>query len=237
MQAIILAGGFGTRLKSEVGNVPKPMAPMAGRPFLCWLLEYMAGQGVRKTVLSLHYQAETIRAYFGNHYAGITLAYTMEETPLGTGGAICNALALLDRNKPIFALNGDSLVVVNYLDMLQTHYRRQRPLTIATREMPDCRRYSLLGIKNGQVQSYAALGTAAPGIISTGFYIVWPSLFDAYDMSPAFSFEQDFLAPLVPVLKPASHTLEGYFIDIGVPQDYARAQSEIPALLNKVLAA
>ena len=237
MQAIILAGGFGTRLQSTVGVIPKPVAPVAGRPFLCWLLEYMAAQGITEAVVCLHYMPEMIRGYLGNRYAGIKLTYAVEETPLGTGGAIRHALSLLNTEKPVFVLNGDSLVHVNYIHMLQTHYRKHRLLTMATSQVGDCSRYSVLNVSGGQVQSYKARGDASFGTTSNGFYIMSPALFDGVELDSTFSFEADFLAHHIPVLKPASYNAVEYFIDIGVPEDYARAQTEIPALLQQRLAA
>ncbi|MGE0754590.1 MAG: nucleotidyltransferase family protein [Alphaproteobacteria bacterium] len=237
MQAIILAGGFGTRLRSAIGDVPKPMAPVAGRPFLRWLLEYMAQQGIRQATLCLHHMPHMIQRTLGSHYAGIRLSYIIEQSPLGTGGAIKNALAQMNTSKPVFVLNGDSLVQLNYMQMLQNHYRMQRPLTIATQTMPDCSRYSLLELEQGHVHSYKTRGTKAPGIISNGFYIVEPDVFDGAELPAAFSFEADFLAPYVPTIRPANYNGAGYFIDIGVPDDYARAQAEIPALLGNRQAA
>lgn len=236
MQAIILAGGFGTRLKSQVGNLPKPMAPVSGRPFLSWLLEYMAGQGVTDAVLCLHHMPEMISDRLSTRHAGIRLSYLIEKTPLGTGGAIRNALAQLRCNEPVLVLNGDSLVTVNYMDMLQTHYRSGRSMTIATKTMPDCSRYSLLEVKKELVHSYKARGTHAPGVISNGFYILEPDVFDGYALPQAFSFEADFLAPNIPAIKPASYDQVDYFIDIGIPADYRRAQHEIPVLLETRLA-
>lgn len=237
MQAIILAGGFGTRLKSAVGHLPKPMAPIAGRPFLCWLLEYVARQGVTDAVLCVHYLPKTIRNYFGHRYAGINLHYALEEVPLGTGGAIKQALGLLDTTQPMFVLNGDSFVCVDYAHMLALHVQCGRALTIATSRQPDCSRYSLLQLQEGLITNYRARGTNAPGVISNGFYVLEASLFTGYELPESFSFEADFLAPHVPQLWPASFSGVEYFIDIGVPQDYARAQKEIPEMTQQAKAA
>ncbi len=254
MQAIILAGGFGTRLKSMVNNVPKPMAPVNGRPFLAWLLEYMAGQGVREVVLCLHHMPELIQARFGESFHGIKLHYSIEDKPLGTGGAIKQALGILQPSKPVFALNGDSLVQVNYAQMMTEHMASGRKITIATRQVPNCQRYSELTISDGMVEHYELLGDAHAGHISTGFYVISPDLFSDAFLPTAlaepsftglseglgeggFSFERDFLSQHTPELKPTSYDGVEYFIDIGVPADYTRGQTEIPQQLTRALAA
>ncbi len=234
MQAIILAGGFGTRLRAVSGDVPKPMAMVAGRPFLCWLLEYMAGQGVTKAVLSLHYKADEIHTYFGHRFAGIELIYSIEPKPLGTGGAIRLAMDALNPTQPVYVLNGDSLVQLDYHRMLQHHIKQQRPISLAAYTVPDCSRYSQLHVQAGLVHRYDTLGVASHGLISSGFYILSPDIFKDRSLKESFSFEREFLHPYTPRLKPACYEGVDYFIDIGVPHDYARAQAEIPRLLNTV---
>ena len=232
MQAIVLAGGFGTRLKSITGDAPKPMAMVAGRPFLCWLFEYMAGQGMRDIVLSLHHQAGVIQSYFGHRYAGINILYSIEAQPLGTGGAIQLALKKLKPNNPVFVLNGDSLVQLNYQEMMATHVKQNRKATLATFEVPDCSRYSQLHVKAGHVYQYDTLGQPSAGLISAGFYVLSPEIFLGHRLGEAFSFERDFLHPYTPAMLPAYYNGVEYFIDIGVPHDYARAQVEIPKVAN-----
>ncbi|MDX2112115.1 MAG: sugar phosphate nucleotidyltransferase [Alphaproteobacteria bacterium] len=252
MQAIILAGGFGTRLKSVTGDIIKPMAPIAGRPFLAWLLDYMAEQGVREVLLCLHHKAEQVTQHFGSAYGGMTLRYLIEERALGTGGALMQAMKMLKPTQPVFAMNGDSLVRLNYRQMLMQHLASGRNITLATAPMPDCRRYSQLHIRDELVHGYELYGDEMAGDISVGFYVLSPDIFsDMYDdqtetiayktrqgfAESSLSFERDFLAPNVPHLLPAAFSQVDYFIDIGVPQDYARAQLEVPNLLRQPLAA
>ncbi len=231
MQAIVLAGGFGTRLKSVTGDVPKPMASVAGRPFLCWLLEYMAGQGVTRAVLSLHHMAGSIYSYFGHSFAGIDLIYSIEPKPLGTGGAIQLALSKLDMAEPVFALNGDSLVQLDYRHMIKLHRQQKRCATLATFTAPDCSRYSQLHARAGHIYQYDTLGKPEEGLISAGFYVLSPDIFTGFRFPEAFSLERDFLNPYTPALLPAYYNAVEYFIDIGVPHDFARAQTEIPRML------
>jgi D-glycero-alpha-D-manno-heptose 1-phosphate guanylyltransferase len=249
MQAIILAGGFGTRLQSTLGGeLPKPMAPLSGRPFLAWLLEYMEAQGIREAVLCVHHLHEKISGYFGDRFGDIRLHYSVETKPLGTGGAIREGLKALNPAEPVFALNGDSLVQVDYRRMMETHMSSGRDVTIASRRVEDCRRYSQLSIAGECVSHYELLGDNEPGDISTGFYIVSPNIFRDYfivnsnapssggfgESDPGFSFERDFLALHTPWLRPAVYKNVDYFIDIGVPEDYARAQIEIPSVIPSI---
>lgn len=233
MQAIILAGGFGTRLKSLLGHeLPKPMAPVAGKPFLSWLLEYMAGQGVHEAVLCVHHQARAIISYYGTQYAGIRLHYSREDAPLGTGGAIHKAMRMLNAKRPVLVLNGDSLVELNYRAMLAQHQHSGRTITLATSRVTDCSRYSRLTIENGMVTRYDLLGGTAPGDVSVGLYAVSPELFYGFELPQHFSFEQNFLQPFIEHIAPAAYRGVQYFIDIGVPKDYLRAQAEIPARMD-----
>jgi D-glycero-alpha-D-manno-heptose 1-phosphate guanylyltransferase len=237
MQAIILAGGFGTRLSPVVSDMPKPMAPVAGRPFLCSLFERMAAEGVTEAMLCVHHMHERIRHYFGNRYAGIRLSYAVEETPLGTGGAILQAMRLLAPRHPVFVLNGDSYVSLDYRRMMQAHLAGGRTMTMAAHLVPDCSRYSALTLADNRIVNFDLLGNKAAGLVSVGFYVASPELFDGTVMPQAFSFERDFLAVNVPAIKPAAYAGVDYFIDIGVPEDYARSQAEIPAFAQASVAA
>ena len=232
MQAIILAGGFGTRLQPVVPHVPKPMAPMGEEPFLAALLRYMHAQGVREVVFALHHRAAAIRDYFGHHFAGLEIRYSIETTPLGTGGAIKRALPLLRRDEPVFVTNGDSLVMLNYCDMLAHHNALGAPVSLASVQMPVTNRYSKLTIEDERITHYALLGDAEAGAISAGFYVMQPDVFMPYDMPDAFSIERDFLAVHTRELQPAVFEHVEYFIDIGIPDDYQRAQTEVPERLK-----
>lgn len=225
MQAIILAGGFGTRLGSVVSDVPKAMASVAGRPFLAWLLDYAAAQGVTDAVLCVHHLHEAISGCFGERYGDMRLRYSIEDVPLGTGGAVKKALGMCAPSRPVAVMNGDSLVKLNYRRMLAFH---SGPLTIAVRTVADTSRYSTLRIERSLIRDFQPLGDDAPGQISAGFYIMSPTMFRGYDMPDVFSLEHDFFARHTPHMLPGAYDGVEYFIDIGVPDDYARAQGEVP---------
>lgn len=228
MKAIILLGGFGTRLRSVLPDVPKPMAPVNGKPFLVYLLDYLKSQGITSVVFSVHYLREKIQSYFGHEYAGMPIAYAIEDEPLGTGGAISHSLAWIDSADPVFVLNGDTFVEVDYRAMFSLGKRDR--LTMALRVVDDCRRYGKVVLENGFVSEFREKGEVGSGYINAGVYLIQPGLFANYPLSKQFSFENDFLLPYLAMLQPRAFIAKDYFIDIGIPEDYARAQTELPLL-------
>jgi D-glycero-alpha-D-manno-heptose 1-phosphate guanylyltransferase len=224
MQAIILAGGFGTRLRSVLSDVPKPMAPINGKPFLAYLLEYLLTQGVTDIVLSIHYLREQIEDYFKDNYRGASIRYAVEHEPLGTGGAIMRSLPLMDLDRPIFILNGDTFLRMNYQHMYANHAEADDcHLTMALRKVADCSRYGVVLTEGDSVVDFNEAGDHAPGLINAGVYLLNASLFDDFTLSEKFSFEKDFLFPNLNRIAPRSYVVDEYFIDIGIPEDYARA--------------
>ena len=224
MEAIVLAGGLGTRLRSVVADLPKAMAPVAGRPFLEHLLDDLVDAGFASVVLAIGYRAEAIREHFRDRYRGLPLAYSIEGQPLGTGGAI--RLAMNRASSPeVFVVNGDTFIEVDYSGMLAAHRRASAALTIAVHEVSDAARYGALVIAGERVQGFFEKGRAGPGWINAGVYLLARTLLDDVALPTAFSFESDYLVPNVADLKPLAFPTEGLFIDIGVPEDYTRAQS------------
>ncbi|VVC76499.1 D-glycero-alpha-D-manno-heptose 1-phosphate guanylyltransferase [Aquicella siphonis] len=231
MQAIILAGGLGTRLRQVVADVPKPMAPIQGEPFLAHLLQYLKRQGITRVIFPIHYMGETIRAYFQSQYAGMEIFYAQEESPLGTGGAMVNALPLLrDAHEPVFILNGDTFLKLDYQAMYEQHEAEKSVLTMALRSVEDCARYGKVMTNGRYIAAFREKGEAGPGLINAGVYLIHPGLFTPFELPSSFSFEHDFLLPHLNQLKPRAFVANDYFIDIGIPEDYARAVSELPAL-------
>ncbi len=233
MQAIILAGGLGTRLRSVLADVPKPMAPLQGKPFLAYLIDYLVAQGITEIVLSVHYLREQIQAYFQDSYSAVSssgdnqvvkISYAIENEPLGTGGAILNSLSLVDAAKPVFVLNGDTFLKIDYRAMYAQH---QGPLSLALRKVADCSRYGVVTVEQGLAVEFNDLGNAHPGLINAGVYLINPLLFSALELPQQFSFERDFLFPKMPMLRPQAFQVDDYFIDIGIPEDYARAVKEL----------
>jgi D-glycero-alpha-D-manno-heptose 1-phosphate guanylyltransferase len=222
MQAIILAGGFGTRLRSVLTDVPKPMAPIHNRPFLAYLIDYLISQGVTQIVLSVHYLAEQIESYFQASYRDVSIRYAMEDEPLGTGGAIINSLPLIDSSEPVFVLNGDTFLKLNYQKMFALH-TLGADLTMSLRRVTDCSRYGEVTTVNNIVTAFQEQGSARDGLINAGVYLLNPAIFKNHSLPRQFSFEKDFLFSNIQLLQPRAFIVDDYFIDIGVPADYARA--------------
>lgn len=227
MQAIVLAGGLGTRLRSVVPDLPKPMAAVAGRPFLAWILDRLVQAGFDGVVLAVGYRHEAIRAHFGNAYRGLTLSYSVESSPMGTGGAIRMAAGLVAQY-PVFVLNGDTFLDLDHRAMLADHSGQAVSMSVAVCEVPDVRRYGALKLANGRIEAFLEKGPGGPGVINAGTYICSRELLDLIPATGASSFERQLLEPRVGEIRPAAFLSDGLFIDIGVPEDYARAQHLFP---------
>jgi D-glycero-alpha-D-manno-heptose 1-phosphate guanylyltransferase len=223
MEAIVLAGGLGTRLRRVVDDVPKPMAPVLGRPFLAYVLDQLVDSGFHAVVLAAGYRHEVIRSYFGDEYRGLALVWSVESKPLGTGGALQLAY---DRahSGDVFVLNGDTYLELDYRAMLKAHLSAGAQLSVAICQVPDVARYGALEVSDGIVRGFREKGQSGPGWINGGTYVLGPALHDRLPKRGAFSFEQELLAPEVQSIRPLAFLTTGLFIDIGIPEDYARAQ-------------
>ena len=231
MQAIVLAGGLGTRLRSRVADRPKPMAEIAGKPFLAWFLDYLAGQGATSVILSIGYRGEMIADYFGSRYGALALRYVVEDAPLGTGGAIRLALAASDED-PVWVVNGDTMLCLDYRAMRDAHRRRgEAAMTMALRRVPDTRRYGAAILSADRVIGFAAGAESGPGLINSGVYLLSASLFHDHVLPRVFSFERDFLPLAVGQGRVGGFVTDAWFVDIGVPEDYDRARAELAAQL------
>ena len=223
MEAIVLAGGFGTRLRQVLVDAPKPMALVAGRPFLEYVLGALASKGVTRTILSVGYMAEKIRSHFGSAFQDMALDYCVEDSPLGTGGAVASAL-LRCHEDPVLVLNGDTYLDLEVGPML-AHWQRERHPIIVARQVDDVARYGQLQVQDGQVTRFAEKGGIGPGLINAGVYLVPRNLFAGHALVPPFSIETDFLAHYVRARRTDVFVTHGEFIDIGVPEDLHRAQA------------
>ncbi|TMH55707.1 MAG: D-glycero-D-manno-heptose 1-phosphate guanosyltransferase [Betaproteobacteria bacterium] len=223
MEAIVLAGGLGTRLRGVVDDVPKPMAPVQGRPFLALVLDQLVAAGFKTVIFAAGYLHEAIRSYFGADYRGLVLRYSVEEEPLGTGGAIRLACEQADA-RDVFVLNGDTYLELDFRAMADVHVRSESPLSMAICHVPDVARYGALEVDNGIVRRFLEKGASGPGWINAGIYLLGPDLRARLRPQGAFSFEHDLLAPELSSIPPLAFRASGLFIDIGIPEDYARAQ-------------
>ena len=231
-EAIVLAGGLGTRLRSVVSDVPKAMAPIAGQPFLGYLLQFLKAQGIARVVLAVGYRNEIIRGAFGSRYQGVDLAYSVEDEPLGTGGALQQALPAID-GKFAFVLNGDTFLRLNYSAMTQAlEISQDAALVVALRQVSDVSRYGAALVADGRIQGFAARGSQGPGLINAGCYLVARDLFQRYPMPPKFSWEADFLEARASEVRPIAFECDAPFIDIGIPEAFEEAQTLVPEWLS-----
>lgn len=226
MEALILAGGFGTRLAHVVKDVPKPMADIAGKPFLEYLLEYLLKNDIKRVIFAVSYKREIIMNYFGNKYKDMSISYSIEDTPLGTGGGIKKALSSCNEQN-IFVINGDSFFLANLQDMLSFHRDNNFDITIAVKEMFDFDRYGTVNINEKRIVSFEEKKATKRGYINGGIYILRKDILDSIKKD-TFSFEKEFLENEDIKKDCGAYISEGYFIDIGVPEDYFKANEELP---------
>ena len=225
MEAIVLAGGLGTRLQGKLKGIPKPMAPVAGRPFLEILLGQLAGAGCARSILSVGHLHRVIEEHFGLAWGGMRLDYAVENDPLGTGGAIRAALERCTEEN-VLVLNGDTFLQADYAAMMRFHTGQAEHLTVSVTRQPDISRYGGVQIEGERVVGFEEKGRSGPGWINAGAYAVRRDLLWPANLAEKFSFERDFLAPEISRLAPAAFKVEGFFLDIGIPEDLDRAQIE-----------
>lgn len=231
MEAIVLAGGLGMRLRATVPDLPKPMAPVNGRPFLERLLDYWLQQGVTRFVLSVGYKHEAITRHFGSTHRGVPVSYAVEDRPRGTGGGLLLAAGSLAAAGPFLVLNGDTYFEVSLEDLHRFNTLRRADATLALFRSPRHGRYT--GLKIGKAGEVLSLGTGEKsGLANGGVYLMervmleggsWPS-------SSPLSLEEDIL----PFALRAGKRVFGLecanrFLDIGVPEDYAKAADVLGA--------
>ncbi|MEI7869162.1 MAG: nucleotidyltransferase family protein [Candidatus Methylumidiphilus sp.] len=226
MKAIVLAGGFGTRLKEHVPNLPKPMAPVAGHPFLEYVIDRLIAGGIEEIILSVGHLSDVIISHFQYSYRNTKITYAIESEPLGTGGAILHALKS-QTDQAILVVNGDTLVNIDYSQLLRWYNQESPSVAMVLKEMEDVSRYGSVIVSNDTVNGFQEKGKAGSGLINAGVYLLATNVFKTYGLSGAFSFEKDLLERHCADLSPRAFITNEYFIDIGIPEDYERAQHEL----------
>ena len=224
MEAIILAGGLGTRLRSVVSEVPKCMAPVGGKPFLQYTLEWLSRFDIDHVVLSVGYLREVIFEFIESRNWPFDISYAIEKEPLGTGGGIVLALSKC-RGNQVYVLNGDTFFNVDLNDLPFV-----APVTLALKPMRDFDRYGAVDWDGDLVTGFHEKQPCAEGLINGGVYAIDRSQMDLVLYPKKFSFETDLLVPLSSLFLVAGRVQDGYFIDIGIPEDYERAQRELPEI-------
>jgi D-glycero-alpha-D-manno-heptose 1-phosphate guanylyltransferase len=227
LEAIILAGGFGTRLQQVVSDLPKSMAQVNGRPFIEYLLNYLRGQGVTRFILSVGYKKESIEAHLGNNFKNIPIDYAVEKEPLGTGGGIKNALKIVEGNSA-FVLNGDSMFRLDMKALGLLHTDAKSDITIALRFLEDTERYGSVKINDDKrITGFSEKGSeSGPGYINGGVYLVNKSYLFTQEFPEKFSIEKDCFESCFLKSRFFGFPSRGYFLDIGIPEDFYKAQHE-----------
>ena len=229
-EAIVLAGGFGTRLAHVVPDVCKPMAPVAGRPFLRFVMDQLAAAGVERAVVADGYRREQIETYFGDFYRGMDVAYSPEEEPLFTGGAVKQALAKC-RGEWVFVMNGDTWLDADFRAMEAAADGAPEAVkaVIAVKRMRDFERYGTVEVgADGMRAAFHEKRPCAEGLINAGVYLIRKDAL--LDMPRKFSLEGDWFEGVVGAGRLMACEREGGFIDIGVPGDYELAQTMLAPL-------
>ncbi|UPT88641.1 sugar phosphate nucleotidyltransferase [Bradyrhizobium barranii subsp. apii] len=224
-EAVVLVGGFGTRLRPVVSDVPKALALVGGRPFLCWLLDSLARQSVTRVLLATGYMGNVLRGAVGTQHADMTVLYSCEATPLGTGGAMWAALRLCEEDR-VLVVNGDTWLGAPIASLAAE--APDADLVLAVRAVADRSRFGSLIVDGNRVLGLAEKGPGGPGLINAGVYVARRDLPSRLPMPDSFSLEREVLAA-PGGLDLRAHLTDASFLDIGTPDDYLAAQTLIPA--------
>ncbi|MDO9001702.1 MAG: nucleotidyltransferase family protein [Bacteroidota bacterium] len=233
--AIILAGGFGTRLQSVISELPKPMAPINNEPFLNYQLNYLKHYGIKNVILSVGYLSEKIKEYYGSNFNGLEIDYVVEETPLGTGGGIRLALEKC-KDDSVLVLNGDSFFDVDLIKFFNLHKSKNSINSLALRRVDNANRYGTIEInhENKIISFQEKSNSSKEGIINGGVYILNKKLYlQSTPVNTNFSIEKDFFEKQLTNLIITGFEFDGYFIDIGIPEDYTKAQNDFKGFKYK----
>jgi D-glycero-alpha-D-manno-heptose 1-phosphate guanylyltransferase len=229
-EAVILSGGFGTRLKKVAEDIPKSMVMIGNRPFLDYLLEHLHMHNIKKVILAVGYKNKTIISYFGNSYKESELVYSIEDEPLGTGGALLKAADLISSDR-FFVINGDTYFDVDF-DKFEKSYNRDSILSIALKPMTNFDRYGSIITKGKRITAFNEKKYCKKGLINGGIYLISKSWLIQKAPGRIFSFERDLIEKSVNEDSITSFISDTYFIDIGIPDDYVRASKELPKLIK-----
>ncbi|MEI6059811.1 MAG: nucleotidyltransferase family protein [Bacteroidota bacterium] len=228
-EAIVLAGGLGTRLREVLPDMPKCMAPVRGLPFLTYVLDYLGEQGINKVILSVGYRKEQIISYFGDIYHNLEIEYAVENEPLGTGGAVKLASSFCKQDK-VFVVNGDTYFIPELAEMGRLHQETAADISIAVKYLPETSRYGLiLAEADNRINDFREKDPASlSGWINGGIYLLNRKIFDAVPETK-FSLENELFRTSCSKLRLIAFRTDAFFLDMGIPDDYARAQTLIGA--------
>jgi len=221
-EAIILAGGLGTRLKSILQDTPKPMAVINGKPFLNYILDQLVEQNFDRVILSVGYKANYIIKYYSNQYKNLKIEYSIEENPLGTGGAIKKSLELIHGDYS-FIINSDTYLEFES-SLLEQEFKKNKLPIIVGIEVESTERFGRIILENNYLIGFTEKGIKGRGIINGGVYLFPKSILHDYPESTNFSIESDFIQKKYKEISFKVVISKSKFIDIGIPEDYFLAQ-------------
>lgn len=230
MEVIVLAGGLGTRLQGVIGEYPKCMAVVNGKPFLSYIFDYLGKQQVTRVILSLGYKHEVVTEWLKEQELPFVVDYVVEHHPLGTGGGIRLAMeeAVADN---VFVINGDTMFTVKLNAQMEFHRFCRSHTTLALKKMQDFDRYGIVNTNMTRViTSFEEKQARKSGLINGGVYIINTRAFLAKQLPEKFSFEKEYLEAYCEEGHFYGYVADDYFIDIGLPEDYARAQEDFKTL-------
>jgi D-glycero-alpha-D-manno-heptose 1-phosphate guanylyltransferase len=222
MDAIILAGGKGTRLREIIPDLPKPMAPVNGKPFLFYVLNWLKDYRVEKIILSTGYRSESIIDYFGESFCGIPLEYVVEQKPLGTGGAISFAMKK-SFGDDVLVLNGDTWFPVPLDRFFLFHTGGQNKFSLALKPMKDFSRYGNVECKEDTIIRFNEKKLCKDGLINGGIYVINRTFFGSLHLPEIFSVEAEVFEKYAGSALVKCMIFDEPFIDIGIPEDYRKA--------------
>ena len=226
-EAIILAGGFGTRLKDAIPDLPKCMAPVNGRPFLFYVINFLRSQGIEKFIFSLGYKHEVIEAYLEAEFSTLDFQSLTEKEPLGTGGAIL-ASCYKTPEQTVLVVNGDTIFKIDLETAYADHIKHDSDCTLILKPMENFERYGVVELNDDDsIKSFEEKKFYKSGLINGGIYFLNTEQFLAEELPGKFSFEKDYLEKYFETRKIYGSVQDEYFIDIGIPEDYFRVQHEL----------
>ncbi|MEK6889149.1 MAG: sugar phosphate nucleotidyltransferase [Nanoarchaeota archaeon] len=226
-KALILCGGLGTRLKETVSDLPKSMAPVAGRPFLEYQIKFLKAQGITDIILCVSHMSEKIKSYFGSGIRlGVDITYSEEQTPLGTAGAIKNAENYLDDT--FIVLNGDSYSQINILDLIEFHKMKRALCTLSLAESLEAQFYGSAVMDGNKIVGFSEKSTNPKAeLVSRGIYVMEPAMLDHIPKDKKSSLENEIFPSLVEKSMLNGILLKGYFADIGRPESYKAFKEKV----------
>ncbi|MDB5191223.1 MAG: nucleotidyltransferase [Segetibacter sp.] len=229
-EAIILAGGLGTRLRSAVPDLPKCMAPINGVPFLKFVIDHMVSKGIEFFIFSLGYKSEVIEDFLKTQYPALFYKIIVEDEPLGTGGAIKKACKIA-KSKSVLVANGDTLFKIDIIKLAGFHTLSGANCTLSLKTMENFDRYGVVQTDADHViLSFEEKKHYEKGCINGGVYALHVNKFLDESLPEKFSFEKDYLEKYYNKRRMFGLVQDEYFIDIGIPEDFEKAQLELKIL-------